>query len=281
MEQPLISAHGSNAGVQTPPALPHSDGPPSTPDSLEVKFRYKSLPRDRQIQVLDLAPGAWDDTIDCTLRTVDLDDKNLHYEAVSYVWGDATDQETILCGGLRVSITGNLFEALQRFRAPDATRTLWADAICINQGDNDEKTLQIRLMSAIYRRASQILVWLQHGEDDVVQAALNAICRFRCTMEPWLNRNKRVSYRLHGREVNTFGNVDPSEIAGNFMAALSPVAKMAWFSRGWVIQEVLLGSTVPLVYIEDMLFSISSGFGPFSARQFCNGIHSSHASLFT
>ncbi|CAE6995184.1 hypothetical protein PTNB85_04658 [Pyrenophora teres f. teres] len=82
MEQPLISAHWSNVGVANTSGTPNSDGAPSTPDSLEVKFRYKSLPLDRQIRVLGLAPGAWDDTINCTLGTVDLDDKNLHYEAM-------------------------------------------------------------------------------------------------------------------------------------------------------------------------------------------------------
>jgi len=62
-------------------------------------------------------------------------------------------------------------------------------------------------------------------------------------MEPSLNRHKRVFYRLHGREVTEFGNVDPSEATSSVMAALSSVGRLAWFGRGWVIQEVLLSST--------------------------------------
>jgi len=86
---------------------------------------------------------------------VHLDDENLHYEAVSYVWGDATKWKIIVCDGLNVSITQNLFEALQRFRTPDTMRTLWADAVCINQGDTSKRTSQVRVMGVIYRRATQ------------------------------------------------------------------------------------------------------------------------------
>ena len=242
METPLVSTPVRSHGAGDT-CIPHSDTTPPTTDGLEVTFRYKPLPNERSIRVLDLAPGLWHESISYSLRTVHLDDENLHYEAVSYVWGDATDRRTILCNGLSVSITRNLFEALQRFRVTDATRTLWADAICINQRDNYEKTAQVRLMGVIYGRAGQVLIWLQHEEDDVVQATLNAICRSRCTMEPSLNQHKRVFYRLHGREVTEFGDVDPTETTSSVMAALSSMGRLAWFGRGWVVQEVLLSST--------------------------------------
>ena len=132
MEQPLISTPMRSDGVGDT-CTPHADATPPTMNGLEVTFGYKSLANDRSIRVLDLAPGAWDESISCSLRTVHLNDENLHYEAVSYVWGDATDRRTILCDGLSVSITRNLFEALQRFRVTDATRTLWADTICMHQ----------------------------------------------------------------------------------------------------------------------------------------------------
>lgn len=37
---------------------------------------------------------------------------------------------------------------------------IWIDAICIDQTDENEKAMQIPLMSEIYKRAYQVNVWL-------------------------------------------------------------------------------------------------------------------------
>ena len=42
---------------------------------------------------------------------------------------------------------------------------LWIDAICINQGDEDEKAQQIQFMPMIYGQASQVIVWLGETAD--------------------------------------------------------------------------------------------------------------------
>ena len=40
------------------------------------------------------------------------------------------------------------------------TRTLWIDALCINQNDERDKTDQVKVMAQIYENASRTLVWL-------------------------------------------------------------------------------------------------------------------------
>ena len=42
--------------------------------------------------------------------------------------------------------------------------TLWADALCINQADDDEKSEQVRARGQIYKRADNVWAWL--GEQD-------------------------------------------------------------------------------------------------------------------
>jgi hypothetical protein len=37
---------------------------------------------------------------------------------------------------------------------------LWADAICINQSDINERNTQVKLMGEIYRTATRVHVWL-------------------------------------------------------------------------------------------------------------------------
>ena len=62
-----------------------------------------------------------------------------------------------------MNITQNLFVALRRLRHLEKSRTLWIDALCINQEDTKEKEVQVAMMGQIYSRASCGLLWL--GEE--------------------------------------------------------------------------------------------------------------------
>jgi hypothetical protein len=57
-------------------------------------------------------------------------------------------------------ITKNLLEGLSQLQECGEQGWLWIDAICINQEDEEEKAIQIRMMSAIYAEASMVIVWL-------------------------------------------------------------------------------------------------------------------------
>ena len=61
-------------------------------------------------------------------------------------------------------ITPNLFEVLRRVRLPHASRNLWADSICIDQDNKEEKGDQVPIMSQIYRAAKRVLSYV--GSDD-------------------------------------------------------------------------------------------------------------------
>ena len=82
------------------------------------------------------------------------------YYALSYVWGDSTKVCDIEIDGRPAKIPRNLAEALCSIRANMSMRIIWADALCINQGDNDEKSWQVQEMATIYRRAHTVIPWL-------------------------------------------------------------------------------------------------------------------------
>jgi len=65
-----------------------------------------------------------------------------------------------------------LNSALKRLRLQDKTRTLWADALCINQTDNEEKSRQVRLMAQIYGKAARVLAYLGDDADGSERAQL-------------------------------------------------------------------------------------------------------------
>ena len=91
-----------------------------------------------------LEPGTGDQIIKCVLEQHDLC-RNPRFEALSYCWGNTTDQGRIICRAemmaerTTISVGRILEAALKKLRFPDQKRVLWEDALCINQEDNLEK----------------------------------------------------------------------------------------------------------------------------------------------
>lgn len=83
------------------------------------------------------------------------------FHALSYVWGDPAKTHEILVDGKRLAITRNLYLALRSMQSGvDGVIRIWADAICIDQGNELEKSAQIQLMREIYLCASEVRIWL-------------------------------------------------------------------------------------------------------------------------
>lgn len=137
-------------------------------------YRNVPLVGETSIRLLSLHPAKHITApLEATLRMVLLSDEP-DYQALSYTWGPPFEEQTlkdqqISIDGKPLTVTGNLFRALQRIRQHDEKRKhgekqpLWVDAICIDQGNDDEKSRQVGMMADIYHAASEVLVWL--GED--------------------------------------------------------------------------------------------------------------------
>jgi len=88
------------------------------------------------------------------------------YSALSWKWGDRTRMAVIYIEGKIFEVRHNLFADLQQLRHPALTVRLWVDAICINQDDDSEKSVQIPLMPKIYGLAHSVCVWLGEAAND-------------------------------------------------------------------------------------------------------------------
>jgi hypothetical protein len=136
-------------------------------------FRYSDSLSDQQLRLLDLNFGHDDETVCLDIRTYSLND-HPPYIALSYTWGDPNVTVPVLCNGRVIDVTRNLKEALWQFRK-DRKRMVrpksstmsrgqplhfWIDAICINQTNNEEKSVQVGLMAEIYQQALHVFVWL-------------------------------------------------------------------------------------------------------------------------
>ncbi|KIW71604.1 hypothetical protein PV04_03747 [Phialophora macrospora] len=148
---------------------------------------YEQLP-DRTIRVMDLLPGSAADPICVNLRPVSIDNPGT-YEALSYTWGGRANLRGISVNGHAFEATENLFAALTRLRNEANMRTLWVDAIAINQSSVDERTQQVRLMTDIYGKADQVLVWLGESKNDTALETLFKVAHERndyATAKLWL-----------------------------------------------------------------------------------------------
>jgi hypothetical protein len=133
-------------------------------------YRYSPLVRPGSIRLLRLMANSDEDAhIECQLFDYPLQElgEGTHlYEALSYVWGDLNNLQSIFINEHNLPIRKNLHSALLCLRDRVIDRILWVDALCIQQNDNDEKGQQIQFMAEIYSKASRVVVWLGEAEND-------------------------------------------------------------------------------------------------------------------
>ena len=124
------------------------------------QYTYESL---KPGEIRLLKPANPDDGLSWTIEIASIDAASLEFDALSYTWGSQSQTFPIACNGLAMRVHHNLHTTLPylaRRSGNWATRPIWVDAVCINQADNDEKQVQIRLMNTLYRRAKKVWVWL-------------------------------------------------------------------------------------------------------------------------
>ncbi|KAK5107419.1 hypothetical protein LTR62_001280 [Meristemomyces frigidus] len=186
-----------------------------------------------------------------TLNTSNDSASTQDYEAISYVWGAPvySQQITIEDHGL-LRITQSLYDALQRLRYADRVRRLWADAICINQADLDERSAQVSIMDQVYQQARAVPVWLGPAEEsDALAFAAMALyltdARGDDAERIWHRLDATLRNDPHcPRCFERFELVD--NLAAEALLAIARVLQRSWFTRLWVVQE-----TATSAYLRD------------------------------
>jgi hypothetical protein len=108
---------------------------------------------------------------------------------------------------------------------------LWVDAICINQRDYQERGHQIGKMRGIYGNAQTVIAWLG-GEENNSDEAIDLI-QILCGASVD-GRGEEVAARLRN---------DPAYLGRGCWMALEHFMRRDYWTRLWIIQEVVLGST--------------------------------------
>ena len=227
-------------------------------------FHPPLLSRD-SLRLLDILPAATNAPIETVLVSVTLrSTAPLVYDALSYVWGPASDRVDIQCNGQTVSITQSLAEALLHLRSDTDKRTLWIDQLCINQEDTGERNQQVTLMGDIYSLARKVVVWLGPSDDETITVwtVLQKVSELQ-HFEPHevydLPRKKLQLLQAPESRLSSPGYYEravaqpklssskdlrefPDLPAGDApeWKAVEQFLQRPWFSRMWTYQEVVL-----------------------------------------
>ncbi|KUI71314.1 Heterokaryon incompatibility protein 6, OR allele [Cytospora mali] len=198
-------------------------------------YTYQPL-QPGEIRLLLLHPGRDNDDISCSLVT-----ESAHapcaYEALSYVWGDpiitrritlSDEDNSVTSTKARPHLVGvNLFDALLALRLQDRPLVLWIDALCINQCNDEEKCVQVAMMSTIYKNAFRVLTWLGPPDPHSDLVFLN----FHRVFSPGF-----FSSHGHDSRADNFRELTPSKLWNSF----SHLFSRPYWSRKWILQEVAL-----------------------------------------
>ncbi|KAF1982524.1 hypothetical protein K402DRAFT_414880 [Aulographum hederae CBS 113979] len=197
---------------------------------------YINSLQEGSLRLLELQPGQKEDPIICKLQEVSLKDAEDKYEAISYVWGDPNVTSGILCEGVKCQITISLALALQTFRHAFQIRILWADAVCINQCDDQEKGHQVKQMGNVYMKAKRVLVHLGLDNENIAGDCFQLIKDFNGFWGSELHRYKDP------REIRTRASY-PFSMNIKRWEAVVKMSKISWFARLWVVQEAGLAKS--------------------------------------
>ena len=162
------------------------------------------------------------------------------YEALSYVWGTSTASVNIFCNGRSITVTVELANSLTRLRLPNSTRIVWADAICINQKDNREKSNQVPLMGRIYSLARKVVVWFGHGEPRQIREAIRCVEITADACRDFEHRRRTILHYPENFKKYQALNLPVELFTSDVCKGLEEMYDRPWFTRVWCVQEIRL-----------------------------------------
>ena len=204
-------------------------------------FKYSPLDiNTKEFRLLIVWPALWKSSpIRCSTLHCQVNKYKGAYFALSYTWETSTEKKMIFLDGAEFLVQPNLESALRHVRSRFLPLYIWADAVCINQDDNDERARQVMLMRDIYSNCIRVRAWLgPSADDDRGMDLIKAITK---------------QFRASDRECSPkFIEWILSTVSVGFTdcawSSLADLLQRAWWTRVWVVQEVILARGVTVNY---------------------------------
>ena len=167
------------------------------------------------------------------------------YTALSYRCSEFKAECVITVGGEPLQVGQNLSDACRRAKASllqDETY-FWADAICISQSDNDERSQQVQMMRHIYEKAYKVYVWLGWPDGSVYSSLGVKHMRY-------LYKLVWEAHQVHGGDLPSkitailgednwkrVYDTDPTSETYRAWQEITALCNVDWWHQSWVYQE--------------------------------------------
>ncbi|KAK4560660.1 hypothetical protein LTR86_005238 [Recurvomyces mirabilis] len=249
--------------------------PAVIPLQIEAFSTFYRPIKDWQTRIAILQPGSAGEVPAVKLVTADLVHKSgialreenirVPYEALSYCWGSEIKDHIIRCNEHPFPVTANLYLALLRLRHETWARYLWVDAICINQADAVERAMQVSNMLLIYKKASEVIVWLGDCSTDDMDMAMKLLtsipdtnynnARIHSPVSSGVQRtcttalqSRGLTDRCHVKHKRLEHGPQTMHMcldhSQNLLNSLIALFDTSWQHRIWVRQEVWVASNI-------------------------------------
>ena len=239
-----------------------------------MNFRFPDM-NPTEIRLLRvLSARHFDEDIECDMVTRAQDTANYDYEALSYVWG-STDESNLLpiiVNSQTFYVTSNLESALRHLRYKNHDRTLWVDAICLDQNDFKEKTRVVPEMHQIYRSAERVLAWIGKTIPDT-EAGLDILSSLSEILTEFTDLNVRGMSNEDGginmARLDEFVLFIDSKLKDDQLPEADDLRWQEleklfscdwwddWWDRVWTLQEAVSAKTYNLIWGQRMVSDVT------------------------
>lgn len=187
----------------------------------------------KQIRLLEILPElGLKDEICCNMTVRKIDDPSLCYTAISYTWGQPQPRKHIYVGGKPLQVGPNCWYALWQMKNNALTSSkiqkelevcnlYWMDAICIDQENIAEKSVQVAAMGRIYANATLVAACIGYESHDSPLFDEQFVLRWAA-----LSSRQRDHQRDLIRELVEHLSLRP------------------WFQRLWIVQECIMARNI-------------------------------------
>ncbi|RDW83049.1 hypothetical protein BP5796_04540 [Coleophoma crateriformis] len=231
----------SRRAIERPGLIAPSDfmTVPNTSMDKQGTYTYTPLKRNNEIRLLHILQGKANETIRCAFSIqcfVESEQMTQDFHALSHLWGSGyQDHEIQIVENLHeYSVTGVFYSfyvkpalhaALLRLRSEKKQVVLWVDAICINQEDHEEVKSQVVLMPWIFRESCHVCVWLGDDAD---------------------GSDQLQDFVMKILDLTQVDQLIKTDSDASQWKAFADLMLRSWFSRRWIIQEIIQAQTATL-----------------------------------
>jgi hypothetical protein len=203
------------------------------------------------------------------------------FTAFSYVEDDEQNPIYVTVNNQSLPITKNLYDTLSTFYDETGSNTdeyIWAEGLCIDQQNENEKADQVGLISNIFRQAAIVYAFLGHPKTQLTFSEQKSLTMLVSEILYFLSIHTNAGMTTmnwsRGESPAMPENLVPSRSnpSWNFLLDMF-VAK--WWTRAWTVQNVLccelvttifgniaMGSEVVLLLREYLIFFAESSLLP-------------------